>query len=58
MLSQNNITYYIVNNHNGKSIEDIKIEKMRYERFLNNRSKVIYTDLSFEDFSSNPYELI
>lgn len=58
ILNQNNITYYIVNNHNGKSIEDIKIEKMRYERFINNRNKVIYTDLSFEDFSSNPYKLI
>lgn len=58
MLNHNNITYYIVNNHMGKSSEEIAIEKMRYERFLNNRNKIIYTDLSFEDFSSNPHELI
>lgn len=58
MLSHNNIEYYIVNNHPNKSESDKNLEKQRYQLFFNNKNKVVFTELSFEEFARNPNKLL
>lgn len=45
---------YIVNEHDGKSGISRQMEKERYMRFFRDKSKVHWTELSFEGFCSNP----
>jgi hypothetical protein len=42
---------YVVNRHKGKSEHAVNEEISRYIRFFKFRSKVNYTNLSFEEFS-------
>jgi NAD-dependent SIR2 family protein deacetylase len=52
------INIHIVNFFENKSPEQCLEEKRRYQRFFRNKEKVNYTSMSFEDFVSNPFELI
>ena len=44
---------FIINNHKDKKQIDKNYEEARYKRFFGRRTKVSYTDKSFEDFSIN-----
>lgn len=58
MINRNNVSYYVVNNHTNKSESDKILEQQRYQRFFHNKNKVVFTELSFEDFSNNPNILL
>ncbi|MHA1250930.1 MAG: hypothetical protein ACTSRP_13135 [Candidatus Helarchaeota archaeon] len=47
---------YIINNHKNKSITQREREIQRFKRFFKDKDKIIYTDLSFEDFAKNGIE--
>lgn len=51
-------TYYIVNNYDGKSKDDINKEIERYKRFLKDKTNIHYTSYSFEMFASDPTIII
>lgn len=51
-------TYYIVNNYDGKSKDDIDKEINRYKRFLKDKTNIYYTNYSFEMFASDPTIII
>ena len=42
---------FIINNHKDKKEIDKEYEEARYRRFFGGRTKIFYTDKSFEDFS-------
>ena len=46
----------VLNNHPGKKASDAEQEKSRYKRFLGTGAD--YTDMSFEDFASDPLAVI
>lgn len=58
MLNNNDISYYVVNNYFDKAEKDKKMESLRFERFFNKKNKVVYTDLSFQEFAKDPFTLL
>jgi len=40
----------IINNHDGKSLEDKASEESRYRRFFSDKNKIYYLDKSFQEF--------
>lgn len=45
---------FIINEHEGKDVKAREMEKERYLRFFRDKSRVHYTQLSFEKFCDNP----
>jgi len=41
---------FIINNHRNKPEEEKRLEEIRYKRFFKCSDRVIYTDLSFQEF--------
>ncbi len=53
-----NFDVFVINNHKGKSDDQKKSEKLRYERAFADGKKVKYTDYSFEQFAKQGLGLI
>lgn len=54
VYNQNTPEVFIINDHNGKEEINRQMEKNRYSRFFCDKSRVHYTQLSFEEFCQNP----
>lgn len=48
----------IINNFVDKSVPDSINEKERYTRFFNKNTEVDYTNMSFQDFTSDPRQIL
>lgn len=58
VLSKKNLNIYIVNNFEGKPQDLCKEELNKYLRFFKYKDNVKYTSMSFQDFVSDPFQLI
>jgi NAD-dependent SIR2 family protein deacetylase len=53
---KNSLKFTVINNYEGKPKSNIEDEKYRFTRFLG--PNINYTDLSFQDFTEDPLQII
>lgn len=58
VLSKKNMNICIVNNFEGKTQDLCEEEMNRFLRFLKYKDNVKYTNMSFQDFVSDPFQLM